>query len=294
MNIALVKLYKNGKTQSNEEKLEYEETQSFYELIKNFINKLIYNFKFMTNKVWHENKDTYFVMNFNEKSKSKLKALLTKNNVQKVIVEDDVDIDFETLDGSEAIKFTYIQVIDELRKQTNKDLPEISVCVNEYNENTKGIIKEFSRITKVVNVVTQNEAFFNLEKELENNNIFITVSTNKRKALKKAELMLNIDFNSVKDYNVNRKMMIINLNNKIQVAKSFEGIIIKSVQLTTKKVMKIFAENENLPKSKLLEKELIEMNSKERADEFIRTNKITIKSLNNKDMSYEFKRIIEN
>lgn len=294
MNIALVKLYKNGKTQSNEKKLEYEETQSFYELIKNFINKLIYNFKFMTNKVWHENKDTYFVMNFNEKSKSKLKALLTKNNVQKVIVEDDVDIDFETLDGSEAIKFTYIQVIDELRKQTNKDLPEISVCVNEYNENTKGIIKEFSRITKVVNVVTQNEAFFNLEKELENNNIFITVSTNKRKALKKAELMLNIDFNSVKDYNVNRKMMIINLNNKIQVAKSFEGIIIKSVQLTTKKVMKIFAENENLPKSKLLEKELIEMNSKERADEFIRTNKITIKSLNNKDMSYEFKRIIEN
>ena len=55
--------------------------------------------------------------------------------------------------------------------------------------------------------------------------------------------------------------------------------------------MRIIAENPNLSKAKLIEKEIIEMSNREKIKEYVRLNRIEIKSFNNKDMQYEFERM---
>ena len=278
MKIGLVKLYRK----SNEKQRNW---------FKTIITNLVYNYRFDTNKVWNKENNIFYVMNFSEKSQEKLRNLLRKNQIDCVIVENSKNINYKILDGKEIMKYLLKEIIEKIRKETGNEIPEISICVNTYNEETKTIIKELSSVVKVVNVVTNNDNFFNFEKELEQKNIFITVSKNKRKALKKAELMINFDFKNIKDFNLNGRLIIINLNEEILYPKSFEGIIINSIELTTKKRMRIIAENPNLSKAKLIEKEIIEMSNREKIKEYVRLNRIEIKSFNNKDMQYEFERM---
>lgn len=280
MKIGLVKLYrKNNIKEKN--------------FLKNFIMNLTYNYKFDINKVWKEENQNniFYVMNFNEKSQEKLRNLLRKNQIDYVIVENSKNIEYKTLNGKIVMKYILPNIIDKIRKETEKEISEISVCVNKYNEEIKEIIKELANNVKVVNVVTNNENFFNFEKELEQKDIFITVSTNKRKALKKAELMINVDIENIKEFNLNKKLIIINLNDEMIYPKSFEGIIINSVELSTKKIMRIVAENPNFQKTKLIEKEILELNNIDKTKKYIRINRIEIKTLNNKNMKYEFERI---
>lgn len=280
MKIGLVKLYrKNNIKEKN--------------FLKNFIMNLTYNYKFDINKVWKEENQNniFYVMNFNEKSQEKLRNLLRKNQIDYVIVENSKNIEYKTLNGKIVMKYILSNIIDKIRKETEKEISEVSVCVNKYNEEIKEIIKELANNVKVVNVVTNNENFFDFEKELEQKDIFITVSTNKRKALRKAELMINVDIENIKEFNLNKKLIIINLNDEMIYPKSFEGIIINSVELSTKKIMRIVAENPNFQKTKLIEKEILELNNIDKIKKYIRINRIEIKTLNNKNMKYEFERI---
>ena len=83
-----------------------------------------------------------------------------------------------------------------------------------------------------MNIVTENDSFFNLDRELENQNIFITVSKNKRRALKNAKFIINIDFTNFKDFNMNRTATIIDCGSKTEFSKSFEG---EKIQLNLKR-----------------------------------------------------------
>jgi len=122
------------------------------------------------------------------------------------------------------------KIIEEVLKSNERN--EIYICANNYNLENKEIIRALTTFTKVLNIVTENDSFFNLDRELENQNIFITVSKNKRRALKNAKFIINIDFTNFKDFNMNRTATIIDCGSKTEFSKSFEG---EKIQLNLKR-----------------------------------------------------------
>ena len=57
------------------------------------------------------------------------------------------------------------------------------------------------------------------------------MNNNPRKSLKRAILVINMDFKNIANYNYNRTMTIIDLTGNLKLSKGFEGIYIKSVKV---------------------------------------------------------------
>lgn len=171
---------------------------------------------------------------------------------------------------------------------------ELYICTNEYNKENISIIKDLCNNTKVVNIITKNNMYRELERSLEEKGIYITVNNNKRKSLKRASIAINLDFKDLKDYNINRNMIIIDLAGMLQTDKSFEGIYIKSAEVGTSKVMRVFSEYEKFNKSELIEAEMIKLKEYEKVRQYIRMNKFNIMSVlgKRKIEMQEFKRIL--
>ena len=246
---------------------------AFVNLIKkrniNFFENIKYYFGNKLNKIARQN-ENFFVYNFNEKTKRKLVRKLSKYDY--AIVENDVDIGFKSLEGQTFTKYMIYETYQNCKR--NRD--EITLCINTYSEENVKIIKDLARRIKVVNIVTENKVFFNLDRTLEQQNIYITVSNNKRKSLKNAEVMVNFDFKSLKTYNFNRNMTIIDLTNNMIIPRAFTGKVIRKLNVMTKKKLRIFLEHENFNKSKLIEYQILNINDYLKIREYIKLNKIQI------------------
>ena len=57
------------------------------------------------------------------------------------------------------------------------------------------------------------------------------MNNNPRKSLKRAILVINMDFKNIANYNYNRTMTIIDITGNLKLPKGFEGIYIKSVKV---------------------------------------------------------------
>ena len=72
-----------------------------------------------------------------------------------------------------------------------KEEAEIYICVDNYSRENIDIIERLCFELRNINLVTDHiRQFHELEKRLERNEIYIAVSNNKRKALKRAEIIL--------------------------------------------------------------------------------------------------------
>ena len=136
-----------------------------------------------------------------------------------------MDYDFKNLDESQktAMKERHL-ISDYLSGQ------EVAAGFASYNENIS-IIKELVNKVKTVNIISNNKNYTKLENELEKEGIYITVNNNPRKSLKRAILVINMDFKNIANYNYNRTMTIIDLTGNLKLSKGFEGIYIKSVKV---------------------------------------------------------------
>lgn len=100
------------------------------------------------------------------------------------------------------------------------------------NENTFKIQKLIEKICdkyKMINIVTTNMKEF---AKLENENIIIL--NNKKKSLKRAKFIINIDFNEkdINEFFINREAKILNISsNKIKNISGFDGIIINNINI---------------------------------------------------------------
>ena len=87
----------------------------------------------------------------------------------------------------------------------------------------------------MINIVTPNrKQFESLEEEAEQNFEPISVLNNKRKSLKNAKYILNVDFNGekIKEYSIDRTAVIFNIaDTKIDKLMYFDGNIINNVKL---------------------------------------------------------------
>lgn len=203
---------------------------------------------------------TYYIPDTNEKILNKLLSKLKGNEVDYAITENSIKLDYPKLNGKYLLKCAISEVIDYCFKTLDKntELEEIYIMAENYTKENIRIIETLTEKVKVVNVVTTHlRQFQELEKKLERRDIYITVSSNKRKALKNAELIINLDSKNFNGFNVNKSSIIVNCNNEFSLNKDFEGICIEKINVDIKKIMRIFAENENMDRQELFEAELL-------------------------------------
>ena len=118
----------------------------------------------------------------------------------------------------------------------NSELENIYIFMNEYSDFNITIIENLCKKFKTVNIITENlKKFKNLENALYDEGILITVSNNKRKSVKNARYIINVDFENekIEEYNLNSNSVFINLtDNPIIFNKCFSGVVINDIEIT--------------------------------------------------------------
>ena len=109
----------------------------------------------------------------------------------------------------------------------------------------------FSKNFRMVNVVTSNiNKYKKLEEKIFNEDeTVITVTNNRKKSLKRAKIIINIDFEAekLKKYNINRKAIIINVEKDIfNNSNIFDGININNLDINISQELKNFFDEYNL------------------------------------------------
>ena len=245
------------------------------------LSKIEYMYRNLFCKIKEENNIIYIPSN-KEKIIKKLVQKLKEDEVDYIIKDKSVQLKYNELDGRYINKYLIPEILDFCFNYLEKEgkLEEIYVCTNNFNRENIDIVQELVNKVKVVNIVTnQLRQFQELEKRLEKNDIYITVSSNKRKALKKANIIINLDFQNFNGFNINRNSIIINCNQNIEVGKDFEGICIQKAAISTNKIMRIFSEMPDMDKDKLIEAELLKEKDYFSRRAFIISNKIKIVNL---------------
>ncbi len=248
---------------------------------KGIFNNILYKLRYFFNLPYKDRyiKENYYIPNTTDKSKKRLLKLLNINNIDYILTENNLDINYKTLDGTHIVKYMLPELVKYCFTLIHPKVEEIFVCTNVFNNENVTIIKDLTYCVKVVNIVSNNNRYLSLEKELENKGIYITVNNNKRKSLKKSNIVINLDFNDLKNYSINRSMIIIDVSNRLKIDKGFDGIYVKGIKLGTDKVMRVFSEYENFKKSELIEAEILKIEKYNDIRKYIEMNKFEIKQV---------------
>lgn len=206
--------------------------------LKKIVIKLIKFFNIITVKKIDELHYLYIIPKENIKI---IQKIINKNSKEKIILSKELKKYEKELNLSKKRSKIVFFVYDILKYITNNlnikiELQNIYILANEYNKENIEIIKYLSNKVKTINIVTNNIVKYRkLEEKLYNEEgILITITNNKTKGLKRANFIINLDFDNetIKNYNMNMNSIIINCaNNKIDVLKYFQGIIINDIEI---------------------------------------------------------------
>lgn len=227
-------------------------------------------------------KNIFRVTNFTKKSKEKLIEKIKKESIDYVITEENKIIPYVQLDGRCEMKYMVPEIIDFCYRAMEPEIDEIHICTNIFSNDNVSLIKELTTKVKVVNIITSNRSYYRLEANLEREGIYITVSSNKRKCLKNATITVNLDFNNLNGYNINRNMAIIDVTGLMDTPKGFNGVIIKRIDVNTKRVLRVFSEFDGFERSKLIEAEMLKLGDYTKARNYIHMGGIYISNLYSK------------
>ena len=139
--------------------------------------------------------------------------------------------------GKTLLKFMIDDVIKYICNIKNESVENQNIyfLVNNYSKDNLEIIKYLANKVKNINIVTNNLKKFLIfsDKIYNTNGIMCSVSNNKRKALSKANFIINLDFTeeNIHKYNINRTAIFCNLAQNINISKGFSGIMINGLQI---------------------------------------------------------------
>lgn len=211
--------------------------------LKKIVIKLIKFFNIITVKKIDESHYLYIIPKENTKV---IQKIINKNDKGKIILSKELKKYEKELNLSKKDNTMRFFIYDILKYITNKlnikiELQNLYILVNQYNKENIEIIKYLSNKVKTINIVTNNIAKYSkLEEKLYNEEgILITITNNKIKGLKRANFIINLDFDNeiIKNYNINMNSIIINCtNNKIDVLKYFQGIIINDIEIKIEEI----------------------------------------------------------
>ena len=245
------------------------------------LNKIFFQIRKAFNLVYKDKyrKENYYISNLQDESKDKLIKLLKKDKIDYIVTEKGIDINYRELNGSFALKYMLPEVVKYCFRLIHPKMEEIFICTNNFSSENVQIIKDLASYVKVVNIISSNSRYVVLEKELERSGIYITVNNNKRTSLKRANIIVNLDFKELKNYSISRNMIIIDISSKFNIDKGFDGIYIKGIKVGTEKIMRIFSEYENFEKEQLIEAEMLKIENYNMVRDYIKINKFEIKEV---------------
>lgn len=149
---------------------------------------------------------------------------------------------WDIVKGKILFQYLILEVVEHICKQNKiiEQETQISVTVNEVNTLTINWIENLCRKFKIVNVVTNHTNYFRRLKERlwEEEGIVITITNNKKKALAKATIILNIDFPEefINQYVIYEHSILINLEEDVKIRKKrFSGKIVNDYKIKLKK-----------------------------------------------------------
>lgn len=164
-------------------------------------------------------------------------------NINQLIIEKDLQFpkeSFRTIyksNGKLIMRKKMMQIFEYIFSinKENINLENVYVLVNEYTKQNIYAISKLVETFKTVNIVTENiRRFRMLENSLFSKGILITVSNNKRKSLKNAKYIINIDFDKIRIlmYNIKSNSIIINLADEdIKLKNNFNGVLVNNFEL---------------------------------------------------------------
>ncbi len=139
--------------------------------------------------------------------------------------------------GKIIMKKSLIKIFEYIFRlnNVNINLENVYILVNEYNKQNTYIINELIEKFKTVNIITENiKRYKRMENYWYSKGVLITVSNNRRKSLRNAKYIINIDFdkNKILMYNINSNSIIINLIDEfISIKSNFNGVLINNIEL---------------------------------------------------------------
>jgi len=245
--------------------LEKSDKIKFLEMIPKFLRKILIKITKITNNFFinkiDDNKKIYIIPDINrkkvyEKILRTLKKEQTQTQKVQIVLSKDIKkykSYFEKIsivDGKIVIRDSIYQIIKKAIGNNNVALYDVYILTNKYNDFSNRIIKDLLEKVKSVNIITKEINKYNmLEEKYEKEGLLITVSNNKKKSLKKAKIIINIDFTKeeLKSYSIFRNSFLINLHDeKIDFLRSFDGIIIQNIEVEYKNNQKDFVIENNL------------------------------------------------
>lgn len=227
-----------------------------------------------------------------EKKIKKLVKQMQKYKIKTVVLSDNLfnietlknelySININILDGKYLFKLLTEEVIKYICKKTKTDIEkmEISILTNDVNNTNNAMIIGLAEKVKMLNIITNHVSEFKTMEDylLNEKGIVIKISNNYKTALKKTNIIINIDFTEedINKYSLPSKCVIANLNSEIKIkTKKFNGINIIDYNIIIPPKYKIEGYNNKFVyESKILGK------GYEVAKKQIQEDKIKIKNL---------------
>ena len=213
------------------------------------------NIKFIDKLRKFTKKDNEILVNFDLnkfdiKKIKKILKILNKNSARNVVLSKEVQkneilinylssSNVNIFNGRWIEKYLAYEIVKYIliKKNIKKEETEIAILINQIDEVSTENIKLFAKEFKRVNVVTNHiEKLKNIEESIfDEVGIMITITNNKKKSLKNAKIILNMDFPNelINKFNIYDEAIILNLDGDVKINKKrFSGLNINNYEIT--------------------------------------------------------------
>ena len=190
-----------------------------------------------------ENNYIITISNKNKKSvKQNLIKYIKKLKIDTIVFSKELENEFKQeicillekiniLNGKKLMEYMEFEILKYITNKQNTSMNKEDIYIvfkREINLDLN-FLKQFIQNFKTVNVVTNDiERLKNVQDNLlENDGILISISNNKRKALKRAKYIINLNLNKeeLEKYKINRDAIIINIKEDVKYnVSSFDGV----------------------------------------------------------------------
>ena len=192
-----------------------------------------------------EKKQEKFIHKFiNELKKVKIDTVvfseeIINSNLYEGIVDEICKVNKRIVNGKRLMQYMNFDIFEYILKIQKEPMnkQDVFFMIKKDNNMDLQILEPYIENCKTVNIVTNDmERFKKVQDNLyEKEDILISVSNNKNKALKKAKYIFNVNMNKseMKKYKIDRNAIIINLKENVKIDDtSFEGININYFQIS--------------------------------------------------------------
>lgn len=176
------------------------------------------------------------------------------------------NIEIKIITGKKLMEYMQFDILEYIIKKQGKDIKQEDVYIVFKKDNNLNLnfLARYIENFRMTNIVTNEvERLKNVQDNLlENDNILISVSNNKRKALKRAKYIINVNLNKaeLEKYRINRNAVIINIKENVKYDDTtFDGININDfdIELPDEYIEKFEDIGENFEIKKLYESEIL-------------------------------------